>query len=480
MAIDNPWLREAAYIDGAWVGADSGGSFEVVDPGSGAVIGRAPSCGEAETLRAIAAASAALPEWRAKTGAQRAAILERLRDLILDNLEDLAALLTLENGKPLSEALGELRYGASFVDWFAGEARRTYGDLIPAATPGRRILASREPVGVCAMITPWNFPHAMLARKLAPALAAGCTVVAKPAEETPFSGLAFAALCEAAGVPAGVVNVLTGDPPAIGGALCASKTVRKLSFTGSTEVGRLLARQCADTVKRVSLELGGNAPFIVFDDADLEAAADGAMASKYRNCGQTCVASNRFLVQRGVLDRFARLLVERSAALVQAHGLEAGAEVGPMINREGYEKVRRLLADATARGSRVLLGGVPGGGDLYIKPTVMVGVSDEMGIWTEEIFGPVIALRAFDTEEEAVALANDTDYGLAAYFYTRDLSRSWRVREALEYGMVGVNTGMMSTAEAPFGGVKQSGIGREGSRYGIDEYLEIKYTCVHL
>ena len=472
------WLRSRCYIGGQWVEADGGGRIPVRDPATGQLIGEVPLCGAAEAVRAVDAAAAALPAWRATPAKERGVLLSRLAELMLAHCGALAELLVRENGKPLAEAEGEIRYGASFVQWFAEEGRRVYGETIPANTPDRRIVVTREPLGVAAAITPWNFPNAMLARKLSAALAAGCTLVAKPSEETPFSALALAALGEEAGLPAGVFNVLTGEAPAIGRALCADKRVRKLSFTGSTEVGRLLLRQSADTLKRVSLELGGNAPFIVFEDADLEAAAAGAMASKYRNCGQTCVASNRFLVQRSVAERFAALLAERSAALSSGHGLSPGVQVGPMINRAGYDKVRRLIAEALDGGAAALSGGLPSGEGLFIEPTVLTGIRGEMAIWREEIFGPVIALRSFDTEEEAVALANDTDHGLAAYFYTRDLGRSWRVREALEYGMVGVNTGMISTAEAPFGGVKYSGIGREGSRHGIEEYLNLKYTCL--
>ena len=477
MAIENPWLREACFVGGAWIEASGGGTVEVRDPASGEVLGAVPECGAVETAWAIAAASDALPGWRALTARARGALIARVGELMLENLDALAALLVLENGKPLAEARGEIRYGASFFQWFAEEGRRVYGEVIPSPWADRRVLVTRHPVGVAALITPWNFPNAMLARKLAAALAAGCTVVAKPSEETPFSGLAIAALCEASGIPAGVFNAVTGDPPAIGRTLCESRAVRKISFTGSTAVGRLLARQSADTLKRVSLELGGNAPFVVFEDADLDAAADGAMASKFRNCGQTCVASNRFLVQRPVADAFAAKLAERAAALVQGHGLEDGVQVGPMINAATFDKVARLVRDATDKGAVALAGGVPSG-QRFIPPTVLSGVTGEMDLWREEIFGPVIAVRPFDTEAEAIALANDTEYGLAAYFYTRDLARSWRVREALDYGMVGVNTGMMSTAEAPFGGVKQSGLGREGSRHGIEEYTDLKYTCV--
>lgn len=479
--MNNPFLKQACYVGGQWIGARSGATFAVTDPATGAVIGAAPDCGAEETQAAIVAATQALPGWRARTADDRSNRMMRLHDRMLESIDALAELLVYENGKPLAEAKGEIRYGASFIRWFAEEGRRVYGETVPASAPDKRIVVTREPVGVCAMITPWNFPNAMLARKLAAALAAGCTLVAKPAEETPFSALAIAALCEQAGIPAGVVNVVTAArPEAVGAALTGNPAVRKLSFTGSSEVGELLMRQCSSTLKRLSLELGGSAPLIVFDDADLAKATAGAIASKYRNCGQTCVASNRFLVHESIADRFAAMVTARSSQLKPGHGLDAGVTIGPMISPAARDKVDRLLADAEGKGATVWCGGRPSGAGLFVDPTVLTGVTGQMSLWSEEIFGPVIAIRTFRTEEEAIALANATPYGLAAYFFTENLSRSWRVSEALEFGMVGVNTGMMSTAQAPFGGVKYSGLGREGSRHGIDEYLNLKYTCIAL
>ncbi|MCA1938034.1 MAG: NAD-dependent succinate-semialdehyde dehydrogenase, partial [Dechloromonas sp.] len=428
--------------------------------------------------RAIAAADAALPAWRALTARRRAQLLQAWNKLILDHADDLATLITAEGGKPLAEAKGEAIYGASFVEWFAEEAKRTYGESIPSPASNTRLLVVKQPVGVCAAITPWNFPLAMITRKVAPALAAGCTVVVKPAESTPLTALALAVLAEQAGFPAGVFNVVTGNPAAIGNELCASPIVRKLSFTGSTAVGRLLMAQCAPTIKKLSLELGGNAPFIVFDDADVDAAVDGAIAAKYRNTGQTCVCANRFLVQSGIYEEFARKLAERSRTLKVGAGTESGVTQGPLINAAGLAKVEAHVADALAKGARVLCGGArhERGGNFF-QPTVLADVSRDMLVAREETFGPLAPLFRFETEEEAVAMANDTEFGLAAYFFTRDIGRSWRVGEALEYGMVGVNTGMISNEVAPFGGIKQSGIGREGSRYGIEEYLEVKYLC---
>ena len=479
--MNNPFLKQDCYIGGQWVGARSGATFSVTDPATGALIGTVPDCGAEEAQMAIAAAAQALPDWRSRTADDRSNRMMRLHDLMLASLEPLAELLVYENGKPLAEAKGEIRYGASFIRWFAEEGRRVYGETIPASAPDKRIVVTREPVGVCAMITPWNFPNAMLARKLAAALAAGCTMVAKPAEETPLSALAIAALCEQAGIPGGVVNVVTAArPDAVGAALTGAPVVRKLSFTGSSEVGELLMRRCSPTLKRVSLELGGSAPLIVFEDADLRKATDGAIASKYRNCGQTCVASNRFLVHESLADRFAAMVTTRSSQLKLGHGLESGVTIGPMISRAARDKVQRLLVDAEGKGATVWCGGRPSGADLFVEPTVLTGVTEQMSLWREEIFGPVIAIRTFRTEEEAIALANATPYGLAAYFFTENLSRSWRVSEALEFGMIGVNTGMVSTAQAPFGGVKYSGMGREGSRHGIDEYLNLKYTCIAL
>lgn len=479
MNLQNPTLlRTANLIDGQWVGADDGATLSVVDPASGERIAEVPCCGAAETQRAIAAADAALPAWRALTARRRGQLLQNWNRLILDNADDLAALITAEGGKPLAEAKGETIYGASFVEWFAEEGKRTYGESIPSPASTTRLLVVKQPIGVCAAITPWNFPLAMITRKVAPALAAGCTVVVKPAEATPLTALALAALAEQAGFPAGVFNVVTGQPAAIGGELCANPTVRKLSFTGSTAVGRLLMAQCAPTVKKLSLELGGNAPFIVFDDANVEAAVEGALAAKYRNTGQTCVCANRFLVQSGIYEAFAARFAERSAQLKVGAGSEAGVAQGPLINAAGLAKVEAHVADAVAKGARVLCGGArhERGGNFF-QPTVLADVTPAMRVAREETFGPLAPLFRFDTEAEAVALANDTEFGLAAYFFSRDVGRCWRVGEALEYGMVGVNTGMISNEVAPFGGIKQSGIGREGSKYGIEEYLEVKYLC---
>jgi succinate-semialdehyde dehydrogenase/glutarate-semialdehyde dehydrogenase len=475
---DSTLLRQSAYINGEWAGADSGQSFPVSNPATGVILTQVADCGAAETGRAIAAAEAALPDWRAKTAAQRGAILRRWNDLILENVEDLALLMTLEQGKPLAESRGEVRYGASFIEWFAEEGRRVYGDVIPPHAPNLRVLVFKEPVGVVAAITPWNFPNAMITRKVAPALAAGCTVVVKPSEETPLSALALAELAGRAGFPPGVLNIVTGlDAPAIGQALTRSSVVRKLSFTGSTEVGKLLMRQCADTVKKISLELGGNAPFIVFDDADLDAAVEGAIISKYRNAGQTCVCSNRLYVQSGIYEAFLEKFTEAVQKQKVGPGIEQGVSIGPLINAEALEKVERLLGDAVKKGAQILTGGHALQGTFY-EPTVLAGVQPGMDILQEEIFGPVAPVTRFDTDEEVIKLANDTPYGLAAYFYGRDVGRIFRVADALEYGMVGVNTGILGTAIAPFGGMKESGIGREGSKYGIEEFLEIKYVCV--
>ena len=478
---DPSLLRYETLIDGRWTQADAGGTFPVTDPASGAVIAQVPAMGAAETRRAIAAAERAWPAWRALTAAERAAILRRWHDLMLAAREDLAQLMTAEQGKPLAEARGEIGYAASFLEWFAEEGRRVYGEIIPPHQADRRLLVMKQPVGVCAAITPWNFPTAMIARKAAAALAAGCTMVVKPAEDTPLSALALAVLAERAGLPAGVLNVVTGAPEAIGAELTANPTVRKLSFTGSTEVGRLLMRLCADTVKRLSLELGGNAPFIVFDDADLEAAVAGAIESKYRNSGQTCVCANRLLVQSGIHDAFAARLAEKVAGLKVGPGAEPGVVQGPLINAAALAKVEAQLADALAGGARLLTGGHPHAlGGTFFEPTVIAGVRPGMLVMREETFGPLAPILRFATEAEAIALANATEYGLAAYFYTRDLSRAFRVAEALEFGIVGLNTGIISTAVAPFGGIKQSGFGREGARQGIEEYLETKYLCVGL
>ncbi len=478
---DQNLVRQRAYVAGEWIEADSGRTLAVTDPAEGTLIARVPALGAAETRRAIAAAEAAWPAWRALTATDRGQRLKRWQGLMLEHQEDLAQLMTAEQGKPLAEARGEIAYAASFLDWFAEEGRRVYGDIIPPHLADKRILVLKQPIGVCAAITPWNFPSAMLTRKAGAALAAGCTMVARPASETPLSALALAELAERAGIPAGVFNVVTGTSRAIGAELTANPVVRKLSFTGSTVVGKLLMRQCADTLKRLSLELGGNAPFIVFDDADLEAAVEGAIQSKYRNTGQTCVCANRFLVQDGIHDAFATRLAQRASELRVGPGREPGVVQGPLINEAAVTKVEAHIADALAKGARLLTGGGrhPRGGTFF-QPTVLADLDAAMLVAQEETFGPVAPLFRFSTEAEAIALANATEYGLAAYFYTRDLARAWRVSEALEYGMVGVNSGLVSTAIAPFGGVKQSGLGREGSRYGIDEYLEIKYVCLEV
>ncbi|MBK9338355.1 MAG: NAD-dependent succinate-semialdehyde dehydrogenase [Lewinellaceae bacterium] len=475
---DSTLFRQNAYINGKWESADSGKSFPVTNPATGDILAQVSDCAIPETQRAIAAAEAALPDWRAKTAAQRGALLQRWNDLIIENVEDLALLMTLEQGKPLTESRGEVRYGASFIEWFAEEGRRVYGDIIPPHAPNLRVLVFKEPVGVVAAITPWNFPNAMITRKVAPALAAGCTVVVKPSEETPLSALALAELAERAGFPPGVLNIVTGlDAPTIGQELTKSRVVRKLSFTGSTVVGKLLMRQCADTVKKISLELGGNAPFIVFDDADLDAAVEGAIAAKYRNAGQTCVCANRLYVQSGIYDRFVEKFTEAVQKQKVGIGTEHGVSIGPLINVRALEKVERLLADAVQKGAQVRTGGHALQGTFY-EPTVVTGIQTGMDILQEEIFGPIAPIARFDTEKEVVEYANNTQYGLAAYFYGRDVGRIFRVADALEYGMVGVNTGILGTAIAPFGGMKQSGIGREGSKYGIEEFLEIKYVCV--
>jgi succinate-semialdehyde dehydrogenase/glutarate-semialdehyde dehydrogenase len=474
-------LRSAVKIGQNWNAADDGATFSVINPASGEKLVEVPLCGAAETRRAIEAANEAWPAWRALTARQRGQLLRAWFDLIVANAEDLAQLITAECGKPLAEARGEVAYGASFVEWFAEEGKRTYGESIPSTAANTRLLVVKQPVGVCAAITPWNFPLAMITRKVAPALAAGCPVVVKPAEATPLTALALAVLAEQAGLPAGVFNVVTGNPAAIGGELCANPVVRKLSFTGSTAVGRLLMAQCAPTIKKLSLELGGNAPFIVFDDADLDAAVDGALIAKYRNTGQTCVCANRFLVQAGIYEEFAARFAEKARGLKVGDGSEEGVAQGPLINAAGLTKVEAHVADALAKGARVLCGGVrhERGGNFF-QPTVLADVTTAMQVAREETFGPVAPLFRFTTEAEAIAMANDTEFGLAAYFYSRDVGRCWRVGEALEYGMVGINTGLISTEVAPFGGIKQSGLGREGSKYGIEEYLEIKYLCFNI
>ncbi len=485
MQLRDPKLLHAqAYIAGQWTAADSGATTAIHDPATGERLAAVPDMGIAETRRAIEAANVAWPAWRALTAKQRGAILRAWRDLIVAHAEDLALLMTSEQGKPLAEARGEALYAASFVEWFAEEAKRTYGDVIPSPAANQRLLVLKQPIGVAAAITPWNFPCAMITRKVAPALAAGCPVVIKPAEQTPLTALALAELAERAGLPAGVFNIVTGSAasaPRIGGELTSNPTVRKLSFTGSTEVGRLLMAQCAPTLKKVSLELGGNAPFIVFDDADVDAAVDGAMTSKYRNAGQTCVCANRLLVQEGVYEEFAQKLAARVAALKVGAGTEEGVNQGPLIDAQALEKVEAHVADAVAKGARVLTGGKRHAkGGTFFEPTVLADVTPAMRCAREETFGPVAPLFRFRDEAEAIALANATEYGLAGYFFARDLGRVWRVAEALEYGMVGVNVGTLGNEVAPFGGIKQSGIGREGSKYGIEEYLELKYVCLSL
>jgi succinate-semialdehyde dehydrogenase/glutarate-semialdehyde dehydrogenase len=479
---DGSLLKAQGWIDGQWVGADSGATFAVTDPATGAKILEVADMGAAETRRAIDAAARALPAWRAKTAKERAAVLRKWFELIMAHTDDLALLMTTEQGKPLGEARGEVAYGASFLEWFAEEGKRVYGDVIPTVANDRRLLVIKQPIGVCATITPWNFPIAMITRKVGPALAAGCTIVAKPAEATPLSALALAELAHRAGVPAGVFNVVTGDAPhapEIGLEMCTNPTVKKVSFTGSTEVGRILLRQSADTVKKLSLELGGNAPFIVFDDADVDAAVEGAIASKYRNAGQTCVCANRLYVQAGVYDAFAAKLAEKVAQFKVGAGTEPGVTIGPLIEPAAIEKVKEHVADAVGKGAKVVLGGKPHAkGGLFFEPTVITGVTPAMKVAREETFGPVAPLFRFETEADAIAMANDTEFGLAAYFYSRDIGRVFRVAEALESGMVCVNSGLLSNEVSPFGGVKQSGLGREGSKYGIDEYLEIKYLCL--
>jgi succinate-semialdehyde dehydrogenase/glutarate-semialdehyde dehydrogenase len=479
--VDSALLRHRCYIAGRWCDADAGTTLQVTDPATGESLGRVPSMGIEETRRAIEAAEAAGKPWQALTAAERGAMLRRWQELMLAHQEDLAHLMTAEQGKPLAEAQGEIQYAASFLEWFAEEGRRVYGDLIPQHQADKRILVLKQPIGVCAAITPWNFPAAMITRKAGAALAAGCTLVVKPAAETPFSALALCELAERAGMPPGVLNVLTGPAQIIGGELTANPKVRKLSFTGSTAVGKLLMRQCADTLKKLSLELGGNAPFIVFEDADVEAAVQGALQSKYRNTGQTCVCANRILVQDGIYDAFAARLAEEVDKLKVGVGVEEGVNQGPLIDQAAVAKVEAHIGDALAQGARVLTGGARHTlGGTFFQPTVLADVTPKMRVAREETFGPVAPLFRFHTEEEAVALANDTEFGLAAYFYTKDVARVWRVAEQLEYGMVGVNSGIVSTAVAPFGGVKQSGIGREGSKYGIEEYLEMKYLCLDI
>ena len=479
---DSNLFRTQAYIGGQWENANGGATCDVLNPATGEKIGTVPDMGATETRRAIEAAKAALPAWAAKTAKERGTILRRWHDLMLANRDDLAILMTAEQGKPLAESKGEIAYAASFIDWFAEEGKRIYGDVIPQHQSDKRLVVLRQPVGVVAAITPWNFPAAMITRKAAPALAAGCTFVCKPAIQTPYSALAMAELGARAGIPAGVLNIVTGvGATAIGGELTSNPMVRKLTFTGSTAVGKKLMAQCADTMKKVSFELGGNAPFIVFEDADLDAAAAGAIVSKYRNTGQTCVCANRLLVQSSVYEAFTKKLVEAVAKLKTGDGLKGVTDQGPLIDAKALAKVEEHVADAVSKGAQIAYGGKRHAlGGTFFQPTVITNVTPEMLVAREETFGPVAPIFRFDTEEEAVRMANDTEFGLASYFYTRDLARSWRVAEALEYGIVGVNTGMISTEVAPFGGIKESGTGREGSKYGILDYTELKYMCVGL
>ena len=476
---DPSLLRQQAYLNGQWCDADQAGKHEVYNPANGSLLGSVPMMGAAETRRAIEAANVAWPAWKKKTAKERSVILRRWYELMMANADDLALIMTAEQGKPLAEAKGEIGYAASFIEWFAEEGKRTYGDTIPSPSPSNRIVVIKEAIGVCAAITPWNFPAAMITRKAGPALAAGCPMVLKPAEATPFSALRLAVLAERAGIPAGVFSVVTGSAKDIGGEMTSNPIVRKISFTGSTGVGKLLMEQSASSIKKLSLELGGNAPFIVFDDADLDAAVEGAIASKYRNAGQTCVCANRLYVQDGVYDAFAAKLVEAVKKLKGGDGMENGVTQGPLINEQAVKKVEQHIADAVSKGARVLLGGKRHAlGHSFFEPTVLADVTPAMQVAREETFGPMAPLFRFKTDEEAVALANDTEFGLASYFYSRDIGRIWRVAEGLESGMVGINTGLISNEVAPFGGVKQSGLGREGSHFGIDDYLVVKYLCM--
>ena len=476
---DPTLLKQLCYLNGAWLAADSGATIDVTNPATGETIGTIPRMGGDETRRAIEAANAAWPAWRARTAKERSTVLRRWFELMMANQEDLAIIMTAEQGKPLAESRGEIAYAAAFVEWFAEEGKRIYGDTIPGYAPDKRIVVIKEPIGVCAAITPWNFPAAMITRKAGPALAAGCTMVLKPASQTPYSALALAELGERAGIPAGVFSVITGSSSVIGAELTASPLVRKLTFTGSTEVGKQLMAQCSSTVKKVSLELGGNAPFIVFDDADLDAAVEGAIASKYRNTGQTCVCTNRLIVQAGVYDAFAEKLAAAVSRMRVGDGLKGEVQQGPLIDMAAVEKVEEHIADAVAKGARIILGGKRHElGGTFFEPTILTGVTPEMLVAREETFGPVAPLFRFTADEEAIRMANDTEFGLASYFYSRDIRRIWKVAEALEYGMVGINTGLVSTEVAPFGGMKESGIGREGSKYGIEEFIEVKYLCM--
>jgi len=480
LKLKNPGLlREQAYLDGRWVDADDGATLDVTNPATGDTVARVPRMGAAEARRAIEAANRAWGSWRRRTAKERAAILRRWNDLMLANADDLAAIMTAEQGKPLAEAKGEIGYAASFIEWFAEEGKRVQGDTLASPAADKRIVVLKEPIGVCAAITPWNFPAAMITRKAGPALAAGCPMVLKPASATPLSALALAVLAEEAGVPPGVFSVLTGGSSDIGGEMTSNPLVRKLTFTGSTETGRALMRQSADTIKKLSLELGGNAPFIVFDDADLDAAVQGAIASKFRNAGQTCVCANRIYVQAGVYDAFAEKLAEAVRRLKVGNGMDEGVEQGPLIDEAAVKKVQEHLQDAVDKGARILTGGKPHAlGGTFFEPTVLTGATPQMQLSREETFGPVAPLFRFESDEEAIRLANDTEFGLASYFYSQGLQRVWRVAESLEYGIVGINTGLISNEVGPFGGVKQSGLGREGSRYGIDDYLVIKYLCL--
>ncbi len=476
---DKSLLRQQCYVNGQWIDAAEGGTITVTNPATSESIGTVPKLGATETRAAIEAANSAYPAWRGRTAADRSALLRRWFELILEHQEDLAVLMTAEQGKPLAESRGEIAYAASFVEWFAEEGKRVYGDTMPTFAKDKRVIVIKEPIGVCAAITPWNFPSAMITRKVAPALAVGCTMILKPASQTPYSALALAALADRAGIPPGVFNVVTGASDAIGREMTGNPIVRKFTFTGSTETGKLLMRQCVGTVKKVALELGGNAPFIVFDDADLDAAVEGAIVSKYRNTGQTCVCANRFLIQEGIYDAFAAKLAVRVGTFTVGDGLKSETQQGPLIDMRAVEKVEAHIADAVGKGARIVLGGQRHAlGGTFFQPTILTDVTCEMAVAREETFGPVAPLFRFKTDEEAIRMANDTEFGLAAYFYSRDVGRVWRVSEALEYGIVGINTGLISTAVAPFGGMKESGIGREGSRYGIDDFLEIKYLCM--
>jgi succinate-semialdehyde dehydrogenase/glutarate-semialdehyde dehydrogenase len=476
---DKRLFRQQCYVDGAWVDADDKATLTVVNPATGVPVGTVPKMGVAETRRAIEAANAAWPAWRAKTAKERSILLRKWFDLMMANQEDLAKLMTVEQGKPIAESRGEIAYGASFIEWFAEEGKRIYGDTIPTHAPDKRIVVIKQPIGVCAAVTPWNFPNAMITRKAGPALAAGCTMVIKPASQTPYSALALCELAERAGIPKGVLSVVTGSAGPIGKELTTNPLVRKFTFTGSTEIGKLLMQQCATTVKKVSLELGGNAPFIVFDDADLASAVEGAMASKFRNTGQTCVCANRIFVQDGVYDQFSKMLSERVSQMKVGNGLEDGNLQGPLIDMKAVEKVEEHIEDALAKGAKVLTGGKRHEkGGQFFQPTVLANVTTDMKVTHEETFGPVAPLYRFKSEDELLKLANNTEYGLASYFYSRDIGRIWRIAEGLESGIVGINVGIISNEIAPFGGIKESGIGREGSKYGIEEFVEVKYLCM--